>query len=90
MEAKNPQRNKLSSKNPQQGPPKMTISLLILLLVGLSLFTAFTIYGMFVLEPFNAYLIAFSVACTAWSFVPISFERMLAPVQQKEEQVRRL
>ncbi|MEO1713046.1 MAG: hypothetical protein AAFU60_06900 [Bacteroidota bacterium] len=63
----------------------MKKSLLIFCVLALSLFTTFTIYGMFMFDPFNTYLMAFTVACTAWSFVPILFERKLAPVQHEED-----
>ncbi|NNC51377.1 MAG: hypothetical protein HKO01_12680 [Flaviramulus sp.] len=45
----------------------------IVFIIALSIFTAFTIYGLISTDVTATYIALFAIACTSWSFAPILF-----------------
>jgi hypothetical protein len=53
---------------------RMNKAISISLIIVLSLFMAFTIYGLIAKEDTSTFIALFAIACTSWSFLPLQFE----------------
>jgi hypothetical protein len=66
----------LDNKSTEQLQTKLRINeaINITLIIVLSLFMAFTIYGLIAKEDTSTFIALFAIACTSWSFLPLQIE----------------
>lgn len=70
--------NDLNNKTIEQLQSNLRVkkAISILLVIALVLFTAITIFGLITKEDTAIFIALFAVACSCWSFLPISFYTM--------------
>ncbi|MGB5437845.1 MAG: hypothetical protein WBM98_18270 [Maribacter sp.] len=56
-----------------QSKLSVTKAISIALVIALTLFTAFSIYGLIAKDNVPTYIALFAIACTSWSFLPLPF-----------------
>lgn len=67
--------NDLKNKTTEQLQSKLSVNkaVSIALVIVLTLFTAFSIYGLIAKDNIPTYIAFFAIACTSWSFLPLPF-----------------
>lgn len=70
--------NDLNNKTINQLKAKLRVNKVVSFsfLIILSLFTAFSIFGLVVKEDTSTFIALFAVSCSCWSFLPIPFNSM--------------